>query len=252
MKILRFFKGRQPKESAIFAIEKCVAIVVTTMIFTINVSCGEAFAQKPYDEVGIFLGGGYYNGEINPSKPFYKVQPAIGLNLRHGLNDRFAITFQAVRCVLKGDDADFSNEYQKQRAASFENEIIELSLQGEFNFFTLKKASDDQFVTPYAALGPGLIVGAFPGEGLQFCIPFGLGVKFCPKQKFTVSVEWKYRKTFTDMVDQIYEDQYDPRFGLNRCKQRSFAFNKDWYSFVGVVLSYQIFGGDGSDCRAYN
>lgn len=229
-----------------------IFILCTLLLIAIN-----CFAQKKgysYDEIGVFLGVGSYNGDINPNRPLYKVQPAIGLNVRHGINKLVGINFQAIHCTLKGDDKDFNNEYQQARGANFENELVELSLQAEFNFMELKQSAGQNRVSPFIAFGPGLTVGAFADEGLQFVIPMGIGVKFFANRKLTITAEWKYRKTFTDILDHIYEDQYETTYlnSLEAQKQKSFLGELDWYNFLGVAIGYR-FGknGKGTNCHAY-
>ncbi len=242
MKIkLNFFKAIIFKESLIFVL---LMTIIPLSVFSQKV--------KPYDEVGVFLGVGYYNGEINPTAPLYKPKLAFGLNLRHNFNERFAISFQASKCKLEGTDKDFNDEYRRIRNASFENDVTELAFSGEYNFLPLIKGSEYQFVTPYIAAGLGVCVASFPGEGLRACIPFGVGVKLAPKKGFTLAFEWKYRKLFSDMLDQINEDSYSTELG-NASKQKSFLGNDDWYSFLGVVLSFDISKGQrsGITCPAY-
>ena len=143
------------KVSRIFAL--VIAIAVQWLPVDVQAQCG----NKNYDEYGVFLGVGYYNGEINPVDPFYKPKPALGFNLRHVINDRFGVTFQAVWCELEGKDSDFKNEYQKWRDASFKNQIVELSLQGEINFLPLVPGDQMRCFTPYVAAGPGLVICSF-------------------------------------------------------------------------------------------
>ncbi len=227
-------------------------LALLVVIFAVDASA-QKNKSKDFDEIGLFLGAGYYNGEICPTRPFYKPKFAFGLNIRHGLNDRFAISFQAIRCLLEGDDLDFNNTYQQLRHAKFENEIVELSLQAEVNFLPLIKGDYYHCFSPYLAVGPGLTVGSFPNEGLQFCIPFGVGVKFCPTKRISLSAEWKYRKMFTDVLDHINEDEFDSvNPNIEHRKQKSFLGDKDWYSFVGAVFSVVIGGGKtGISCPAY-
>ncbi|MBQ5576206.1 MAG: hypothetical protein IIT37_09180 [Bacteroidales bacterium] len=164
---LSFFIGGMTKVSRIFAL--VIAIAVQWVATDANAQCG----SKNFDEYGVFLGVGYYNGEINPVNPFYKPKPAIGFNLRHVIDNRFGVTFQAIWSELEGSDSDFDNEYQKWRNASFKNQVVELSLQGEINFLPLVPGDDMRCFTPYIAAGPGLVLGSFVDEGLRFCITFG-------------------------------------------------------------------------------
>ncbi len=238
---LRFFKTVVIKVCAIFAL--------VTVALNVNAQRNK---NKHFDEAGLFLGVGYYNGEINPSKPFYRPKVALGLNLRHGFNERVAATFQVSRCKLEGADRDFSDDYRRQRNAHFENEVIELAFCGEYNFFPLEKGSETRFITPYVAGGLGITVASFPGQGLRACIPFGVGVKIAPTKKFTIAFDWKYRKLFSDMLDQISDDMYSMDFE-EAAKQKSTLGNDDWYSFVGVILSFTLGGGNSGStaCPAY-
>lgn len=231
---LRFFKAAVIKLCSIFAL---VSVVL------------DAGAQRQFDEAGVFLGAGYYNGEINPAMPFYKPKLAVGLSIRHCFNERLAASFQASRCKLEGADADFSDDYRKQRNAKFENETAELSFSCEYNFLPFIKGSERNFFTPYVSAGLGVCIASFPGQGLRACIPFGAGVKFAPNRRFTIALEWRYRRLFSDMLDQIGEDVYSAEFG-SAAKQKSFLCNDDWYAFVGVILSVQLSGGH-LKCSAY-
>ncbi|MBQ5403154.1 MAG: hypothetical protein IIU11_02125 [Bacteroidales bacterium] len=240
---LRFFKSVDTKVSRIFAL---VFFTVFAFVET------QAQQKSPaYDEAGLFLGAGYYNGEINPTAPLYKPKFACGLVLRHGFNERMALSFNAVRCKLEGSDKDFADAYRRTRNASFENEVTELAFSFEYNFLPLIPGSEYQFVTPYVAAGLGLCVASFPNEGLRCCVPFGIGVKIAPKKRFTLGIEWKYRKVFSDMLDQIGEDTYSAELG-GASKQKSFLGNDDWYSFVGVVLMFRLGKVDNiATCPAY-
>lgn len=241
---LSFFIAANYKLSHIFA----SVIVAISMLVP-----GVAKAQYgSYDEAGFFLGAGYYNGEINPSAPFYRPKFAMGINLRHGFNDRMALAFEGTRCTLEGDDADFSDVYRQTRNASFKNELTELSMNFEYNFMPLVPGDPIQRVTPFAAVGLGVCVASLPGEGLRASIPFGVGVKFAPVPKWTFAFEWKYRKLFSDLLDHIGEDTYAADLG-GASKQKSFLGNDDWFAFIGVVASYRLNSSSAPnrDCPAY-
>jgi hypothetical protein len=105
--------------------------------------------------------------------------------------------------------------------------------------------------TPYVAAGPGLVLGSFVDEGLRFCVPFGVGIKYSPNETFTLSAEWKYRKLFSDVLDGITDDKYNLSYGETAARQRSFLGNDDCYSFIGVVLSFRPNGKGAHRCSAY-
>lgn len=99
----------------------------------------------------------------------------------------------------------------------------------------------------------------------QVSIPFGIGLKFRLSRKFVVGLEYGPRLTFTDYIDDvsltyvnptILEAQYGQRSAImaNRSgedkgpydiitqkgQQRGDNNIRDWYSFVGVTLSYSL------------
>lgn len=240
---LRFFKTQKPIVSYIFA-------TVLQLVLLFSAEC--AYCQtRQHEEVGVFVGVGSYNGEINPGRVLYNPKPAFGFSLRHVFNSRLSVSFQTIWCKISGSDSDFDNAYQQARNASFENEVVDMSLQGEIYFLPLIQGDDRHSFSPYIAAGPGLAVASFPGEGLRFCIPFGAGVKFCPSEMVTLSVEWKFRKLFSDLLDNIGPDYYDMSFGESAAKQRSFKCNDDWYSFLGLQVSFRLGTGRGGKCQAY-
>jgi hypothetical protein len=64
-----------------------------------------------------------------------------------------------------------------------------------------------------------------------------------------ISLEWAYRKTFTDYLDQLPDDEYSGIPSIDN-KQRSYAATNDWYSFAGVSLTYKFAFGK-TKCPAY-
>ncbi len=98
-----------------------------------------------------------------------------------------------------------------------------------------------------------------PYKLIQVCVPFGVGFKTNIARKMGLGVEWGMRKTFTDYLDDVSGKYYnpnllsgehtaylsdpskgtDPNF-TNVGKQRGNKTNKDWYSFIGIVLSFKL------------
>ena len=57
---------------------------------------GLAQRPKPSQEVGVFLGGSYYIGDLNPTTQFDQfTQPAAGVVFRYNFNPRLAARFNA-------------------------------------------------------------------------------------------------------------------------------------------------------------
>ena len=99
---------------------------------------------------------------------------------------------------------------------------------------------------------------------IQFSIPMGGGVKFSINQSTSVILEYGIRKTFTDYLDDVsttypgpnlYDmtneawEMSDPNGTHLKGDQRGDATKKDWYSFIGLTLSFKL--DTPNDCPPY-
>ena len=105
---------------------------------------------------------------------------------------------------------------------------------------------------------------------IQFAIPMGGGVKIAVNPSFNIILEYGVRKTFTDYLDDVSttfvgsspalpssdypiemsneaELMSDPLTTHSKNIQRGDPDKKDWYSFVGVTLSFKL-NNDTKDC----
>ena len=209
------------------------------------------WAQKKDHEIGAFGGISYYMGDVNPGKIFYSVDPGFGLVYRLDLHSRYALRLSGIFGSLHGSDSNSKDQYQVIRNHSFRVPLTEFAAMIEYHFFDYIPESRYNFVTPYVTVGIGALLlpveeNAFPVKPV---IPFGIGGKYAINSRLGVSVEWTYRKTFTDYLDQLPNDAYTQAVSFAN-KQRSFLGSKDWYSFAGISFTYKFALG-GSKCPAY-
>jgi hypothetical protein len=221
-------------------------LLVLLLIFQVS-----TFAQKKDNEVGIFAGVSYYMGDLNPQKIFHEIDPSIGIIYRIDFNSRYALRFSGIFGSLHGSDASSKNAYQIARNQSFRVPISEFASMIEFHFFPYKPESRYEFITPYVAIGLGVLIIPSQQNSIPVkpVIPFGIGCKYAFNKRFGISAEWTYRKTFTDYIDQLPNDVYTQTATFEN-KQRSFFGSKDWYSFAGISLTYKFALGS-SKCPAY-
>ncbi len=199
------------------------------------------YAQRS-TEAGVAIGTGYYMGDINPSQQFYSSLPMFGFVYRYNIDPRYALKGSFNFGSLRGSDFDFNNEYQQLRAASFETNLVDISLQMEFNFqpyFALSTRDTKRF-SPYVTSGVSYISSSSTSS--SFAIPMGVGCKFLLVERLTLAAEWVFKKTFTDGLDGLK----DP----NNMNVKNKFHNDDWISFLGVTLTLQFF--DNIRCHAYN
>jgi len=187
-------------------------------------------------ELGVMLGGSYYNGEFNPGKPFYKTLPAGGIIFRHNINHRWAWKFSGLYGRIHGSDAGSSNKFNQARGLSFKSRIIELSGQIEFNFLPFAIADKRNDFTPYifcglsgfnfkptttlngeklslrkyGTEGQGVVAGKKQYPLYQLSFPFGIGIKKGMSHRMSIGIEWGMRRTFTDYLDDVSSKYPNP------------------------------------------
>jgi hypothetical protein len=238
-------------------------------------------------EIGVFLGGAYYIGDLNPSAHFKLTQPAGGLFYRFTPNYRYAFRGGVNFGSIMGDDSQSDNADQLQRNLNFKSTITEFNVLAEFNFLEYRISNDKFKFTTYLFLGLDVFMfkpqaqysnqwidlqplhteGQTKGYKLtQVAIPFGIGAKINVSKKVGIGLEWGPRKTFTDYLDDVsgtYSNNvYDSNTarkladrsknaGNNIDKQRGNPRTKDWYFFFGITLNFKL-NPQATPCHAYD
>lgn len=213
----------------------CWSILFLSVIFV------SAYGQRNSD-YGIYGGVSGYYGDINSTRLLYSPSPAFGVVYRYNFHPRQSIRASFIYGGLKGNDLDFSNDFQQTRAASFSNSVFEMGAQFEFNFFPYTTGGKWWDYTPYFAGGLGLAFITYPSLTYQPVIPLSVGFKVNIYKNMGLEAEYGFRKTFYDNFDGL-NDNIDPA-------DRSWAHNNDWYMFAGVTLTWKMFHNLGS-CPAY-
>lgn len=214
------------------------------------------YAQKSL-EGGLLAGGFYYLGEVNPSTQFHSTKFGGGIFFRQNLNKRWAVRAHVATGTLSATDVVSDYSYQKARNYSFNTPLMEVLAQAEFNFLPYKLGSERYTspITPYFASGIGFLLVSNSSKPYNITIPLSVGFKFSVSKKMELGLEWSFRKTFSDYLDNLSGKQFElesmdvPSKG--EYKQQAFYFDKDWYSFAGIFITYKIFQS-GSVCKAYD
>ena len=189
--------------------------------------------------IGILSGGSYYLGDINTSKQFYKIRPLYGAIYRYNINKRYAIRSSFFKGRFAADDNDSKYKYQKDRNISFVTNIYDFTIQCEFNFFPyITTDVKKNKWTPYVLAG----FTAFQAKEFDLAIPIGVGVKYNYNKRIGIGIEWVFKRAFHDDLD------FADTFKSN--KQISYVKNKDWYSLVGLFITYKF--DTAIDCHAYD
>lgn len=183
-------------------------------------------------EFGISAGAAHYFGDLNTRAHLNRPKPAIGVFFRKQFGNYTALRVAIHYAQLGYSDVyNTQNEYQRRRNLSFNTNVFELALQGDFNFFKFVPADPAYNFTPYITLGVGVFsydpyaymnnkkvflrplgtegqgTTAYPDRKpyntMAICIPFGAGVKYALNDRMSVGFEVVYRFTTTDYMDDV-------------------------------------------------
>lgn len=200
------------------------------------------FAQQPIiqeGEFGLSLGAAHYFGDLNTRAHINRPKIAAGVFFRKNFSNYIALRVGANFAQVGYSDVynDY-NEYMHRRNLSFNSNIWELAVQGDFNFYRFMPGDDEFRFTPYITFGAGIFnydpyaflngdkyflrpLGT-EGQGdtsypdrkqyssMALCIPFGVGFKYSINERMNIGFEVVHRFTNTDYLDDVSKTYVDP------------------------------------------
>lgn len=194
-------------------------------------------------EVGVFLGGSNYIGDVGKANYVNPNELAYGLIYKWNKSPRHSWRISYTQSKITANDLGSEVPGRFKRGYDFENNIKELSLGLEFNFFDFNLHNFDKLVTPYVYSGLSYTnydelyvingVSKIDINHGTFAIPMIVGVKSNIMPNLILGVEVGARYTMTDNLDGSLpknENLKPLKFGnIN---------SKDWYVFSGFTLTY--------------
>jgi len=193
------------------------------------------------NELGIFLGGGNYIGDVGPTDYIAPNEIAFGILYKWNRSPRHAYRFSYTQSNLTSRDKDATTQGRIQRDYDFENSVKELSLGLEFNFFDFNLHQMERKITPYVYTGLSYSFykeifienGTSEEDGTKgtLAIPMTVGIKSNITQNLVLGFEVGARYSFTDNLDGSNPENE------NRLKFGNIDSN-DWYVFSGFTLTY--------------
>ncbi len=209
---------------------RIIIIFAAAMVFSFSASAQEYFGYSQSGEFGVTFGGAHYFGDLNNRAAFNRPKPAAGIFFRKQFNNYISARLTAHFAQVGYSDVYSKNEYQRLRNLSFNSNIYEVALLGDFNFFKFTPDDPAHSFTPYVTLGVGVFnfdpyayyngrkiflrplgtegqnlpsTGKKPYSTTALCIPFGVGIKYNLTQKINISFEITHRFTRTDYLDDV-------------------------------------------------
>lgn len=188
-------------------------------------------AYSHVGEYGFSVGLGHYFGDLNTNMKLNRPKFSGGIFFRKQLNNYVGFKIAGNYTMLGYADKYSSNPVEVQRNLSFNTNVWELSLSGDFNFFKFIPGFEEYRYTPYISLGVGvfsfdpyaylngekyylrtlgtegqgsaLYPERLPYSPIAMCIPFGVGLKYSLNERVNVFGEVSYRFTNTDYLDDV-------------------------------------------------
>lgn len=224
-----------------FMMKKALFIILFFMGFNLS------YAQ--INEVGVFLGGSNYIGDIGKTTYIYPNSYAVGGIYKWNMHPQYSIRATYTYSKIKGDDIKSNNSYRQFRGLKFENSLHEFAAGIEYHFFKYSLSKIGYTHTPYIILEAAVanystveyestISGllAIEKRTFNFSIPFGVGYKTKLARNVGIGIETSFRYTFNDKMDG-YPQIVDGA-------EINYTNGNDWYVFTGITIVYG-FGREG-------
>jgi hypothetical protein len=192
-------------------------------------------ANQLQGEFGVTLGMAHYFGDLNTRAGINRPKPAVGAFYRKQFNNYLGVRLSVHYAQLGYSDTYSKNDYQNRRNLSFNTDIWEFAVSGDFNFFKFLPGDPRYPFTPYVTLGLGVFsynpyaylndkkvflrplgtegqniayVGADgktrkPYGSMAMCVPIGFGIKYNVSEKINLSFQIAQRLTATDYLDDV-------------------------------------------------
>lgn len=208
-------------------------------------------------EFGIGVGAAHYFGDLNTKAKINRPKPAATLFFRKNFGNYIAMRISASFAQLGYSDIyNTHNEAMRRRNLSFNTNVWELGLQGDFNFYRFMPGDPDFKWTPYVTFGASIFsydpyaylndkkeplrILNTEGQGdtsfpdrkpygtMALAFPFGVGIKYSINERINVGFEVVHRFSRTDYLDDVSKTY---------AGASSFPPNPDGSPNVGLLLS---------------
>ncbi|WP_075341810.1 type IX secretion system protein PorG [Tenacibaculum agarivorans] len=213
-----------------------------SIILTLIVTCISSISFAQIHEVGVFIGGSNFIGDIGRTNYILPNALAGGLVYKYNLNPRIALRGNYSYIPAKGFDVDSGNPFRQSRGLQFTNNIHELAAGIEFNFFDynvrelgitytpyiLAQLAAFSYKTPVSATGSVINLE----NSFSVSIPLGVGFKGRISDHLAYAVESGIRLTFKDDIDFTSENIAGVIPDLNP------GNGNDFYNFIGFSIVY--------------
>lgn len=201
--------------------------------------------QSQIYEVGVFVGGSNFIGDVGATNYISPNQTAFGAIFKWNRSARHSLRASLIYSNIEGLDSKSDDPRRLERGYSFDNSLLEISAGMEFTFLDFDQHDGDNKITPYLYTGLSMAnhdnyffspSGVYTSEDTSswaYGIPMILGVKTTFLDNFILGFEIGARYTFSDELDGSVPDaQYRKNYSFGNTN------SNDWYVFSGFTLTY--------------
>lgn len=202
-------------------------------------SSAQALSQKY--EVGPFLGGANYIGDVGNSTYINPQTPVFGGLYKFNGSPRHSYRLSLLYANIEANDEDSNNSRRQQRGYSFSRNILEASAGLEFTFWEFDLNSFRNQGTPYLYTGLNYyFADRFTLGGtnravtkqMEFSVPLAAGYKQQLNSFLTGGIEIGARYAFTDNFDGSNDPSNENSYKFGNSN------TNDWYVFTGIYLTF--------------
>ncbi|MBA2762065.1 MAG: hypothetical protein H0U39_08940 [Segetibacter sp.] len=210
---------------------KKIGIVLLAGFISISSGAQTMNSYVQQGEFGLAVGAAHYFGDLNTRAALNRPKISAGAFFRKQFSNYIGIKISANYARLGYSDVYSDNETQKRRNLSFNTNLWEFAVSGDFNFFKFYPGVEGFTYTPYVSLGVGVFsydpfaylgkekyflrpLGTEgqlspiyperkPYSSMALCIPIAVGFKYNLSEKVNMFAEVGYRFTNTDYLDDV-------------------------------------------------
>ena len=196
-------------------------------------------------EVGVFVGGSNFIGDVGATDYISPNQAAFGAILKWNRSPRHSFRASFIFSDLEGIDGKSDDPRRIQRGYTFNTSIFEFSAGMEFTFWEFDLHTSGMKGTPYLYSGISVVnhdnyffdqSGVYTSENTSswaYGIPMVLGYKTNISNHFVLAAEIGARYTFSDELDgSVPDGEFRDQFSFGNTN------SNDWYVFSGITLTY--------------
>lgn len=194
-------------------------------------------------ELGAYLGGSNFKGDIAPNLNFRNTGYSFGTTIKYNLDYFSSLKLIVNNISIHGSDNRINRPFHNDRNESFSANMMEIGALYDYNFIPFTHPKQILNFSPFLVGGFSfLMINSSNGAGVEndklppvvLSIPFGGGTRIALNPKWILNFEAIARRTFTDFID-LSSQKY------TNGVQKSISTNNDWVYTFQIGLSYTFY-----------